>query len=76
MRSRGSSAFWFYHGAPDWWTEIDVFEIGGREPGFERKLNITMHVMHTPASKEHWSVGDAWIAPSDPDADFHVYGLE
>ena len=28
MKSRASSAFWFYHSTPEIWTEIDVFEIG------------------------------------------------
>lgn len=76
MKSAGSSAFWFYHQTPDWWTEIDVFEIGGRAPGFERKVNITVHVFHTPTDQKHWQVGDAWIAPSNLANGFHVYGLE
>jgi beta-glucanase (GH16 family) len=76
MRSAGSSAFWFYDNAPKEWTEIDVFEIGGRAKGFERKDNITLHVMKTPADERHWQIGDAWIATADLDADFHVYGLE
>jgi beta-glucanase (GH16 family) len=76
MRSAGSSAFWFYHQAPDRWTEIDVFEIGGRAPGKERKLHITVHVFKTPEEKEHWQIHDAWNAPADLDEDFHVYGLD
>ncbi|MGC8669172.1 MAG: LamG domain-containing protein; glycoside hydrolase family 16 protein [Chthonomonadales bacterium] len=76
MPSAGSSAFWFYKADPEEWTEIDVFEIGGRAKGFERKDHITVHVFHTPQIKEHFQIGDAWIAPWDLDADFHVYGLE
>jgi beta-glucanase (GH16 family) len=37
MKSHGSSSFWFYDSTPNEWTEIDVFEIGGKSPGFERK---------------------------------------
>ncbi len=76
MRSAGSSSFWFYQDDPDVWTEIDVFEIGGGSPLFKRKVNMTMHVMHTPTEKEHWSVGSAWEAPFDLADDYHVYGLE
>lgn len=76
MKSAGSSAFWFYKNEKDWWTEIDVFEIGGRAPGFERKDNVTVHVFHTPTDSTHHQIGDAWIAPTDLADDFHVYGLE
>lgn len=76
MRSAGSSSFWFYRTEPDRWTEIDVFEIGGKSPGFERKLHMTLHVMYTPTVKEHWSIGGIWNAPFDLADDFHVYGLE
>lgn len=76
MRSHGSSAFWFYYHAPERWTEIDVFEIGGGAPGFERKYNMNVHVFHTPTEKEHWSSHAEWIAPWDLADDYHVYGLE
>jgi len=76
MASAGSSSFWFYEGVPDRWTEIDVFEIGGRAPGFERKLNMTMHVFKTPEEDRHWQVGGAWKAPSDLVDGYHAYGLE
>ncbi len=76
MSSGASSAFWFYDARPDWWTEIDVFEIGGRAPGFERKYNMTLHVMHTPVTRDHFQVGDSWAAPFNLADDFHVYGLE
>ncbi len=76
MRSHGSSAFWFYYNEPRMWTEIDVFEIGGGAPGFERKYNMNLHVFHTPTEKRHWARGRAWLAPWDLADDYHVYGLE
>jgi beta-glucanase (GH16 family) len=75
MRSHGSSAFWFYKTDPDRWTEIDVFEIGGGAPGFERKLFQTVHVF-PPSVKEHFQIGGVWQAPYDLADDWHVYGLE
>jgi len=76
MKSHGSSSFWFYDSTPELWTEIDVFEIGGGAPGFERKYNMTVHVFQTPTEKKHWSVNAEWSAPSDLADDYHVYGLE
>ena len=76
MKSHGSSSFWFYDSTPEEWTEIDVFEIGGKSPGFERKVNMNVHVFRTPTENEHWSSHGVWIAPSDLADDYHVYGLE
>jgi len=76
MKSHGSSSFWFYWNTPDRWTEVDVFEIGGGAPGFERKYNMNVHVFRTPTEKEHWSMHAAWEAAADLADDFHVYGLE
>lgn len=76
MRSHGSSAFWFYDITPEIWTEIDVFEIGGGAPGYERKVNMNLHVFHTPTEKQHWSRGGIWTAPWDLADAYHVYGLE
>jgi len=76
MKSHGSSSFWFYHSTADWWTEIDVFEIGGGAPGFERKDNMNVHVFRTPTEKKHWSVSGQWTASSNLADDYHVYGLE
>jgi beta-glucanase (GH16 family) len=76
MKSHGSSSFWFYDGTPAWWTEIDVFEIGGGAPGFERKYNMNVHVFRTPEEKRHWAVHAAWVAPFDLAAGYHVYGLQ
>ena len=77
MNSAGSSSFWFQQdAAPGWGTEIDVFEIGGNAPGFEKKYNMNLHVFRSPAERRHWSVGGCWIAPWRLADDFHVYGLE
>ncbi len=76
MKSNGSSSFWFYNNEPRLWTEIDVFEIGGGAPGFEKKYNMNVHVFKTPTEKEHWSRHGAWAAPSKLADDFHTYGLE
>ena len=56
MKSAGSSSFWFYENTPQIWTEIDVFEIGGKAPGFEKKYNMNVHVFHIPSEKKHWSM--------------------
>ncbi len=77
MNSAGSSSFWFKRDAtPGWVTEIDVFEIGGKAPGFEKKYNMNVHVFRTPDEDQHWSVGGKWIAPWSLVDDYHVYGLE
>jgi len=77
MNSGGSSSFWFQvEDTPGWLTEIDVFEIGGKAKGFERKYNMTLHVFRTPQEKKHWSVGGIWVAPWRLADDYHVYGLD
>lgn len=77
MNSGGSSSFWFQQDAvPNWSTEIDVFEIGGKAPGHESKYHMNLHVFRTPAQKQHWSIGGDWDAPWRLADDFHVYGLE
>jgi beta-glucanase (GH16 family) len=76
MKSHGSSSFWFYDSTPEWWTEIDVFEIGGGAAGFEKKYNMNVHVFRTPTQKQHWSAGGVWAADSNLSDDYHVYGLE
>jgi beta-glucanase (GH16 family) len=76
MKSRGSSAFWFYDITPEIWTEIDVFEIGGGSPGHERTVHMNAHVFHTPTEKEHWAKGSDWKAPQELADDFHVYALK
>jgi hypothetical protein len=77
MDSGGSSSFWFHkEDTPGWVTEIDVFEIGGKAKGFERKYNMNLHVMETPNGKRHWDVQHTWIAPWRLADDYHVYGLD
>jgi beta-glucanase (GH16 family) len=76
MKSAGSSSFWFYESTPEIWTEIDVFEIGGKAPGFEKKYNMNVHVFRTPTENKHWSMGEVWIAPENLADDYHTYGLE
>jgi beta-glucanase (GH16 family) len=76
MKSHGSSSFWFYDSTPEIWTEIDVFEIGGGAPGFERKYNMNVHVFRTPTENEHWSMHGVWVAPSNLADGYHVYGLQ
>jgi beta-glucanase (GH16 family) len=75
MRSHGSSAFWFYRGSENLWTEIDVFEICGTGER-ENQYNMNAHVFITPLKKEHWSKDGEWRAPYRFADDFHVFGLE
>ena len=75
MKSRGSSAFWFYRSTPERWTEIDVFEIGGAAPKHQRALHLNVHVFRTPTEKRHWSKAGTYTAPADLADAFHVYGL-
>jgi beta-glucanase (GH16 family) len=77
MNSGGSSSFWFCQDdSPDWQTEIDVFEVGGKAKGFERNYHMTLHVWRTPTSAEHWSVPAIWVAPWRLADDYHVFGME
>lgn len=75
MRSRGSSAFWFYDSTPAIWTEIDVFEIGAAAPGHERTVHQNLHVFHTPTVKEHLSAATRHQVDHDLADRFHTYGL-
>lgn len=77
MNSGGSSSFWFHNeGKPDWRTEIDVFEIGGKAKGFQRRYNMTLHVWQTPQGTKHWQVGGIWMSPWRLADDYHVYGFD
>jgi beta-glucanase (GH16 family) len=76
MASHGSSSFWFYDSTPELWTEIDVFEIGGRAPGFEKKYNMNVHVFRTPTENKHWSDAAVWHAAENLADDYHIYALE
>jgi beta-glucanase (GH16 family) len=75
MKSRASSAFWFYCNTKEIWTEIDVFEICGTGDK-KRDDFMTVHVFHTPTETKHWAKGTKWTAPFDLAADDHVYALE
>ncbi len=80
MRSRASSAFWFYDHTPEIWTEIDVFEIGGAAPGLERAYHMNAHVFHTPeyqgTVEDHLTFPKVWNAPIDLADEFRMYALE
>ncbi len=82
MNSKASSAFWFYAqdpnaDHPEWWTEIDVFEISAAHPRFGRDVYATVHVMATPEDgRKHWKKGEIWKAPFGLADDYHVYALE
>ncbi len=77
MNSAGSSSFWFWREETlGWLTEIDVFEIGGKAKGYERKYNMALHVTRAPTDEKHWSIGGVWEAPWRLADDYHVYGLE
>jgi hypothetical protein len=75
MNSAGSSSFWFSHGTPQWSTEIDVFEIGGKAPGREQAYNMNCHIFTENGVRNHWNTGGVWEAPWRLADDFHTYGL-
>lgn len=76
MKSKASSAFWFYNSTKEIWIEIDVFEICGVGEQWKRDFYMTLHVFHTPTESKHWSKGTKWTAPFDLADDFHVYALD
>lgn len=80
MKSRASSAFWFYQNTKREWTEIDVFEIGGGSPKHEASCHMNVHVFHGPlfkgTVKKHLSRPFAWKAPRPLADDYHVYALQ
>ncbi len=80
MSSGGSSSFWFQQedrrAAPDWDTEVDVFELCGKSAKHDRRYYMTLHVSRTPQEKRHWQVGTYWEAPWRFSEAFHVYGFE
>ena len=75
MKSKASSAFWFYQSTPAEWTEIDVFEICG-EGEKQNLYHMNAHVFHSPAVKEHTQSAEIWKAPFTLAAEDHVYALE
>lgn len=80
MSSGGSSSFWFQQEDramnPDWATEVDVFELCGKNPSHDHCYYMTLHVTQTPQEKRHWQVGSYWEAPWRFAQDFHVFGFE
>jgi beta-glucanase (GH16 family) len=76
MKSKASSAFWFYQNTKEEWTEIDVFEISGVGDKWKNVYNMNVHVFHTPTEKKHWAKAGKWKAPFDFADDYHVYALE
>jgi len=75
MKSKASSAFWFYNSTPQEWTEIDVFEICGVGDEWERLYNMNVHVFRTPTEKKHFSRGGKWTAPFKFVDNYHTYAL-
>ncbi|HEX5790366.1 MAG TPA: family 16 glycosylhydrolase [Luteolibacter sp.] len=76
MKSKASSAFWFYRSTPEEWTEIDVFEICGAGDQWKNTYNMNAHVFHTPTEKKHFQRPGRWKAPFDFADGFHIYALE
>ena len=74
--SKASSAFWFYNGTKEEWTEIDVFEICGAGDKWKNAYNMHVHVFRTPTENKHWSKGGTWEAPFNFVDGDHVYALE
>jgi len=76
MRSHASSAFWFYRGDAEAWTEIDVFEISAGAPGREQKVYCNAHVFRTPTVKDHLQFGAVHDAATGLADDFHVFAVD
>jgi len=76
MKSKASSAFWFYDTTDQEWTEIDVFEICGVEEDWKNSYNMGVHVFHTPIERNHWEKAQKWKAPFVLAEGYHVYALE
>lgn len=76
MDSAASSAFWFYANDDKLWTEIDVFEIGGKAPDMEFNYFTNVHVFKTPETgNKHWDDSSIWTAPYRLADEFHTYGF-
>jgi beta-glucanase (GH16 family) len=76
MKSKASSAFWFYRAADTEWTEIDVFEICGAGKEWEGKYHTNAHVFRSPTVRQHQQNPGVWQAAFDFTAEDHVYALE
>lgn len=77
MRSKASSAFWFYDNIDGhWWTEIDVFEMAGGDPTRRRAVLMNAHVFYTPDYRgEHIDSSSRWEMADDVAVSTHVYSL-
>lgn len=76
MRSRASSAFWFYRGNRKAWTEIDVFEMSAGAPGRTRAVYMNAHVFHTPKVKRHLQFGGKKIVSYRLADAFSIYAVD
>lgn len=82
MKSKASSAFWFYYNEPDYWTEIDVFEICGKSDKEERIYHMNAHVFVSPTFRWKDSIKNrlqypaSWNTPFKFVDKYHIYGLE
>jgi beta-glucanase (GH16 family) len=76
MKSRASSAFWFYQDTKEEWTEIDVFEICGVGKGWSNRYHMNAHVFRSPTVTNHLAHHAEWSAPFAFADGFHVYALE
>jgi beta-glucanase (GH16 family) len=76
MKSKASSAFWFYHSTKESWTEIDVFEICGTGDQWVKACHTNAHVFRTPENDKHLANPEIWAAPFQLADDYHVYALE
>jgi len=75
MRSHASSGFWFNGGGKDWWTEIDVFEVGPVGPKHGKTVYSSAHVFRAPGLQKSFSKPHGYTPPFDISGDYHTYGL-
>lgn len=76
MKSKASSAFWFYNNTKEEWTELDVFEVCGVGEQWSQTYNMNAIVFHTLTAKKHLDRHQEWKAPFTFTDAYHVYALE
>lgn len=76
MKSKASSAFWFYQHTPQEWTEIDVFEVCGAGGSWNNTYNMNVHHFYSPASNTYFNNSQTWRPPFVMADEYHVYALE
>jgi beta-glucanase (GH16 family) len=83
MNINVNNAFWFFTPLPDppgnmHIEEMDVFEINGGNPKFNRTLFDTMHVWRTPetGNKKPWVKKFYFRAPKVLSDDYHIYAMD